>query len=128
MGLVVNRSYASRGPEETLGTHCPFCSKDNPTLCSGSCIQLPTSKGWPSPQEKECSGRWFRIKLLFPHENFICIAFQINMSVKLKGRLLFADMSRNSPFRQPALVSRYSSITPFKACRERRLWLLCKSA
>lgn len=53
-----------------------------------------------SSRGKECSNRWFRIRLLFLHENFIGIAFQINMSVKLKGKLLmkclFTDMSRNS--------------------------------
>lgn len=49
--------------------------------------QLPISRGQRSSQGKGYSGHCLRIKLLFPHENFIHIASQINTSAKLKGRL-----------------------------------------
>lgn len=85
---VLNRSYSSQGTEKTLNDTPPpsFRTKETFTLCSNSESQLPPWQGQRSSWGKECSNHWFGISLLFLHENFIGIAFQINMSVKLKGR------------------------------------------
>lgn len=74
-----------------------LCFKENATSCSDSDTSPPPSPGPLSSQGKEHSGHWLRIKLLFLHENVICIAFQINMSAKLPGRRLDERCLLTSP-------------------------------
>lgn len=57
-------------------------------MCSPVHSPAPTFTKALLSQGKERSGYWFKITLLHLPENFIHITFQINMSVKLKGKLL----------------------------------------
>lgn len=118
---VLKRSYSSRGTEKTLNTPRLSARRKRSPYAETQISQLPPRQGQRSSWGKECSNCWVRIRLLFLHENFIGIAFQINMSVKVKGRLLikclFADMSRNSSVPRLAQFSQHPSIDPPFECR-----------